>query len=362
MVSQTPTLNLDTPSAEMLDDAYRSLPRAGRVLASCAPSSLASTLRLMEAVGFVAMRVSTGLVDGPPYLVIGYKAKHGPCYDTGKTARYNGTALAALDDDNHLLFGELPVCEKTAVVYTLAPYSGLVEVSQGDQDLMARLDQNPVLFDCNTFERDLERLLAQLPAEGDEHGGEVPVLYPGPFRLLVLSDGAMLRRAQATLVARERVDPLVSREGCVTIDTHAIDPLPALSLVEEHRSRGSAALLGDLPLVDTIRSKTECDLDALDTLSFAMRRRIQTLIEQGHQHFILTGSSPEDRYGCCPSTDVGEALQLVDAGILGAYRAPAPPDSCPTTVFAIAGEIAIEAGEPRFRIDPDRRGKVLERL
>ena len=44
--------------------------------------------------------------------------------------------VAALDDDNHLLAGAMRVCEKTALLYALPPYAGLVAVDETTIDYL----------------------------------------------------------------------------------------------------------------------------------------------------------------------------------------------------------------------------------
>jgi hypothetical protein len=318
----------------------------------------------MEVTGFVAMQVSRSQRQGTGIEISAFKAKQGPCYDTGRTVSYLGSAVAALDDDNHLVFRQLRVCEKTAAVYQLPPYHGLVEVSGGDSSLLERLAEAPVLFDCNTYEQDLKRLLGML--DNDQPEGEVDdlaVFYPGPFRLLVSSDGSMVRRGQAVVVARRLAVQLCERDGCVEIEGVAgITPVAAPNLLRVYQELGSACLLGELPLVDTHSRSDEADLSALERVSEAMRKRLLSTIENQDRLFVLTGTDPEDEHGCCPSDEVGDALRLVDAAVLACYRSPAPPDSCPTTVFAFADEISAGEGSPSFTTNQTLRQQVSSYL
>jgi hypothetical protein len=362
--AQTATVYLSHPGSAELGQAFRELPRLGRVIASCHPSEIAATLKAMEDSGLVAMQVHRSQRHSSVCEISAFKAKQGPCYDTGRVARYRGAACAALDDDNHLVFRQLRVCEKTASVYRLPPYQGLIEVSDGDPELLARHEDDPVLFDCNTYEQDLRRLLGMVP---DNREAATPegraVFYPGPLRLLILGDGTMVRRGQATVVAADQAGQLCARDGCVVVegvDTQA--PVAATSLHQAFQELGSACLLGELPLVDTHVERSEADWSVLTRVGDAVRQRLQTVISNNDRFFILTGTDPDDEHGCCPSDEVGDALTLVDAAILSCFRAPAPPDACPTTVFAFAGEIEVTDRRPSFSRNPELREKVLAAL
>jgi hypothetical protein len=355
---------LDHPSVELLEETFRQLPRHGRLLVSCHPADLAETLRAMEDAGLVAMQCNRSSRRGSVIEISAFKAKQGPCYDTGKEASYLGTAVAALDDDNHLVFRQLRVCEKTAEVYQLPPYHGLVKLSDGDPRLVNRLADDPVLFDCNTYEQDLEHLLSMVSDSRPETDSRsMTVFYPGPFRLLVLSDGSMVRRGQATTVAHEHVVQLCERDRCVEIDgITGVMPVAAANLLQVYQELGSACLLGELPLVDTHRGPGEADFSALERVSETTRKRLISIIKNQDRLFVLTGTDPDAEHGCCPSDEVGDALSLVNAAILACYRSPAPPDSCPTTVFAFAGEISAGEGSPGFTTNHVLRQQVLDYL
>ena len=103
----------------------------------------------------------------------------GPCYETGRSASYEGEALAALDDDNHLLFVDMRVCEKTGGLYAQQPYEELVSVTDADPALMEKLDLEPVPFDCDTLERDAGNLREKV--SGEPVAERAKALYCGPF-------------------------------------------------------------------------------------------------------------------------------------------------------------------------------------
>ncbi len=356
---------LQDPDFSTLEDAYRGLPTKGKIILSCRFQELPGTLKNMEAVSFVGMSINTGGFKKSRVEVIAYKAKVGPCYDTGRKVAYGGAALAALDDDNHLVFGELRICEKTANVYRLPPYKNIMKVSKGEEKLLARLKDDPIPFDCNTYEEDFARLLKMVPGPSriDTESDRIPLFYPGPFKLLILKDGSLIRRGQTTLTAKCEAVPLIQKDGCIDVGhIEEQKPAPIQNLKEAYGKSGSACLLGDLPIHNTFIHKSTRDFTVLPAVNKGMKKKLLELIKKEGKYFVLTGTNPSDPHGCCPSLDVGIALKLVDAGILSSFGSPTPPDGCPITIFAFAGEITIKDREPRFKINSELRGKVLNHL
>jgi hypothetical protein len=342
------TLTLASPSAADLQNAYRGLSARGSVAITCAPSEIEAVLLAAERAGFHGLRVDGGRITA-------HKGKEGPCFDTGRTARYLGSAAAVLDDDHHLLFGRLRVCEKTGRLYASEAYQGRIEVSDADGALLARLDKDPAPFDCNTFESDAKKLASTLsssPAAGEG----IAVFYPGPFKLLILADGTMVRRGRPVRVPAAQARELEQRDGAVPhAEGAAADPQNFAAL---YREQGAAFLLGDL---GPARAPNPADLDALDELPEAMKRRLQTVLARGEEYFILTGSDPGQKDGCCPSNDVGLANRLVEKGILEARGELANSD-CPVTLYAFATEIRPGNGKPVFVRNEALRAAVRERL
>jgi hypothetical protein len=144
-----------------------------------------------------------------------------PCYETGRSATYTGPGLAVGDDDHHFIAGTIRMCEKTSRVYRSAAYTGRIEVGEADLELLARLDTDPVPFDCDTLADDAEAIAGQVP----EHPGpaERSVIYRGPFRYLVLNDGAVLRRGIPAAVAGAQAERLVA-ENCAVASPFAAPP------------------------------------------------------------------------------------------------------------------------------------------
>ncbi|HYE97580.1 MAG TPA: hypothetical protein VEJ18_01665 [Planctomycetota bacterium] len=313
----------------------------------------AEALREAERAGFVGIRLEGSSIRA-------WKGKDGPCHDTGRTAEYRGGAAAAMDDDAHLLVGRMRLCEKTARIYRTA-YAGVVEVSEPDPALMARLDRDPAPFDCDTFEADARALAARLeaPGPGDER---VALLYPGPFRRLILADGTIVPRGRAVAVARRHADALVAKDGARLVDGDA--PAPE-NYARLFRERGPAALLAPDEGAPLFRPAAGEDAAlfrrALIGTSEPMRRRLRALLERGEEYFILVGSDPSDQDGCCPSDDVGAANALVRAGVLEAWCS-SPAAACPATVYAFAGEIRSGGERPSFTRNEAVRARALDLL
>ena len=287
----------------------------------------ADDLLEIERAGFVGLRI-----EGPR--VRAWKGKDGPCFETGRSATYKGAAAAALDDDRHLLFGTMRLCEKTARVYRLPPYAGLVDVTEATAP-------GTEAFDCDTFEADAAKLAAGLSRSA---GGErVPIFYPGPFKLLILRNGDLLRRGQACAVPADLAKALLEKDGAIA----AKEGLEPPNSLVEYANRGALCPLGDLAFRASTSPARAPDLEAVVDAAEPLRRRLLKLIERGDEYFLLVGSDPADAEGCCPSDDVGRANALVKAGVLEAWTASAEA-SCPSTVYAFAGEIASRGEQPAF--------------
>jgi hypothetical protein len=304
------------------------------------PAELYKTLKNGESAEFPAAERESVERAGFVGLVIegerlrAWKGKDGPCYETGRSARYRGAAAAALDDDKHLLFGDMRLCEKTARVYALPAYAKVVEVGPADPAYAAR---EPVLFDCDTFERDAATLAASLAKRPDIPRS--PVLYPGPFKLLILKDGTMIPRGRPVRAAAEEL----LRSGEVRPAAEGVEPDNYLDL---YAARGALCLLSER-MESTSSAPRRLRMSALADATEPMRRRLLKLIERKDDYFILVGSDPADQDGCCPNDDVGHANALVNAGVLEGWVSSAEA-ACPTTVYAFAGEIVKGGERPEF--------------
>lgn len=352
------TLELTRPGPAELEQAYRALSAQGSLVVACTPEELASTLGAAERAGFYGIWIE----PGEQAKMTAHKGKEGPCYDTGRTARYRGTAAAAMDDDHHLLYGKLRVCEKTGRLYSSAAYRGQIEVSEPDESLYRRLGQDPAPFDCDTFEADAKTLAASLSAAPISGGPTHVVYYPGPFRLLILTDGSMVRRGRPVRIAADLARALAGQDGAL-LDPAGIlgTPVDAANYSDLYRARGAACLLEPAPPEKPPPHSRPARLEALDEASEAMRRRLGTFLSRGDEYFILTGSDPSQKEGCCPSNEVGNANQLVEAGILESHGAASGAD-CPVTIYAFAGEIREAGASPTFIRNEALRERVQARL
>jgi len=360
---------LENPDETAVRDAFARLPKRGRIEVRCRWERRLEMQRILSVMGAFAIR-HYPRSDFQDVQITALKGKVGACFETGRSAIYGGAALAVMDDDYHLIVGKIRVCEKTGGLYTLPPYEGLLTVTEGDAGLIKRLETDPVSFDCNTFEPDAELLATQVFVHEASGESTIPVFYPGPFSLLVLRNGAILRRGHCTCIATNDVKDLQERDGLLVLPPHfaqkaeqpvnysvAYKTLGAGCLLdgEIQTTANPVATIPDKPL-EVLFSKQA--LDEIGRISNGLRRRLLRLIEEEEPYFILTGSDPKDPQGCCPNTQVGEANRLVDLGLLSCYRANAAAESCTTTIYAFAGEITV-GDKPEFSVNGARRRKAL---
>src|SRR6185295_12285113 len=176
----------------------------------------------------------------------------------------------------HLLSGSVRVCEKTARLYVSEAYQGRIDVTEPDPALLARLDKDPAPFDCDTFEADARNLADSLE---DREPGMDPlktVFYPGPFKLLILQDGTMVRRGMRVLLPPDQAAELERRDGAwVDRDLPQTPQVPE-NYPDRYKKEGAACLLGDLSLHS--RSEGKADFDALDEIPPAMKRRLLAVL------------------------------------------------------------------------------------
>jgi hypothetical protein len=366
---------LESPDAAEVREVFQRLPRQASFDLVCAwDQRLVLQQTLLEAGAF-ALRIEP-LASFREVRLTGLKGKSGPCYETGRRAAYLGSAAAAMDDDHHLLSGSLRVCEKTGGLYGLPPYQGLLEVTDPEPRLLARIESDPVPFDCNTFETDAARLAATAFAPAPSGGGTTAVFYPGPFSLLVLADGSVLRRGVGARVASALADDLCARDGLLPLPPHlAAGAVAPEDFPTAYRERGAGCLLGvgmrteagaaepGMDVCGEAGARPRAGLAALDGVSDELCRRLGRLIEAAEPYFILTGSDPRDSHGCCPDRRVGEANRLVEAGVLECSRERAPAGGCTAGIYALAGEITVGPdGQPSFAVDPAARRTLAAAL
>jgi hypothetical protein len=362
---QEHAVRLSEPTADAVRDAFAALPRRGCLECVCRWERRLEALAALEECGAFAITMEP--VDGfVSVRTVALKGKSGPCYDTGRSAAYRGEAAAVLDDDRHLIVGTIRVCEKTGGLYMLWPYRKILAVTEAGPALLALLDSEPVPFDCNTFDADCRKLAELLEnAQRSTFNAQrsrtdldkgAAVVYPGPFRALVLKDGSVVRRGVAVLVPESSARqsgllrlPLALAQEARSCETYA----------EACRERGSAFILEPIGSVaarvtEGVGAENDLAGAALAALRAAphdVKQRLLQLIDAREPYLVLTGSDPELPGGCCPSTQVGAANRLVAAGALQSYAPPAPPDSCAASFYAFPGEISgTHQGSPDFHL------------
>ena len=365
-VFQEHTARLNEPTAEAVRDAFAALPRRGCIECVCRWERRLEALAALEECGAFAITLEPVDAFGSAR-VVALKGKSGPCYDTGRSAVYRGEAAAVLDDDRHLIVGTIRVCEKTGGIYALWPYRGVLAVTEADPALLARLDSEPVPFDCNTFDADCLRL-AEMLETAHRPTPDSPlsaVVYPGPLRALVLKDGSVVRRGVAALVP----ESYVGQNGLLRLPpAQAREAQPCETYVLACRERGAAFILETLGSdakrvvvanAPAVSELTGAALAALRASPRDLKRLLLRLIVAREPYLVLTGSDPDVAGGCCPSTQVGAANRLVAAGALQSYAPPAPPGSCTVTFYAFPGEIVgVHNGNPEFHLCEPVRAQV----
>ena len=281
-------IHLQNPDLQALITAYRTLPRFGEVNIFISVEKLAETLNSVESAGFIGIKISYLNATSGSANISGFKAKNGPCYDTGRFVIYNGAALAVLDDDNHLLIAgkRTPVCEKTANVYKLAVYEDLITCTDPDPVLLAKLNDEPSPFNCDIFEGDKE-ILNKMISESVKDSKSADLFYPGPFKLLVMNDGRIIHRGEVTAVPVSETQRLIEKEGLFrsSLSSHGEPSF----FRELYKVSGSGCLL-DKKLIK--RDPTEAivtDLESLNNVSEPLRAQLLKLILEEKKYFILTG-------------------------------------------------------------------------
>lgn len=324
-------------------------------------AGLASQLDRLERAGFAGMRIKPFRHADAVLHMQACKGKQGTCYNTGRMARYLGVAMAALDDDHHLLWAgeEIPVCEKSARLYGMGVYRERIFCTEPEPGLMEKLLNEPELFDCDTFEASLEKLYTMV------QGKEPPekftdLFYPGPFKLLVLEDGTILHRGRVNKVPAGKAGALMKREGLFAVDGAVEGTFK--SYAKLYLEEGPRCLLGKTDHPVLAGHARDPDFSAMGGLTRELRHRILHAIAQDKDYFMLTGSNKEEQFGCCPSDEVTQADRLVRAGILSASREPVAPGSCPVTLYAFGNEMGFENGNLIFTRDLNLRQEVLSRL
>ena len=356
-------ISIQDPDDHVVVDVYRRLPRIGRLLLKIKLSKLSHTMQLLENTGFCAIYISPFGFSDVSCHILAYKGKQGPCYDTGRKAIYTGAAIAALDDDNHLLLvkEEMPVCEKTANVYSFSPYRKLIRCSSASADHQEKLKNDPETFNFDNLEENLDRLYNGLK-KIEKEKERVFLFYPGPFKSLILNDGSIVRRGKVNNIPESKRKILINEEKLFDLKQHK--KVKAITFQNEYPKSGAEFLMESYSTkkdADIITFR-ETDFTFLNELKTGLKIRLVTTIKKRKKFFILTGTEPEDRLGCCPSEEVEEANKLVRAGILSSYSHSVPTGTCPVTTYSFKDEMQKKEGHVNFNINPVFREQVFHSL
>ncbi len=349
---------LQDPTFIELDDAYRGLPKLGEIWITTSNYQLA--LHELEKIGFVGMEILSNETKDKPDGIRAFKGKHGPCLFTGWKAQYKGAALAALDDDNHMLFRDeyKSVCDKTSRIYFLPHYKNRIDCIKESDDPVQHKAQNEE--GSGDFESDQSFLFNQLKNEARSSDGRKVYFYPGPFMMLILQDGTIIRRGKWNSIPVKLADELVRLDGLRKLTGGRNEKVSYFQ--DEYASYGSACLLGDFKFERIGPLDRETDFSQLSQLSSDFRGRLLKLIAARKKYFVLIGNDDQDQFGCCPSHEVTEANLLVKHGILTALSEPMQGDSCPVTIYAFKDEISFHENVLTSNINAGFRKQVNTHL
>jgi len=351
-------MHLQNPDRLAIDDSYRRIKILDGVTFIVDVGRLENTLKDLEETGFVGMTIFPFSPSENVRKIEAFKGKHGPCYDTGRRVIYTGAALAVLDDDHHMLIAgkPLPVCEKTANVLSLPVYETVIETIMTGKE---NHPDSPEYFRYDNMEEDQEILLKKvkgpLPASD-----RIPLFYPGPFKLLILSDGTLVRRGKISDIPLVESKKLVRQDHLFNIVDKAFGTTEFYQ--DLYRRFGPRWIFQDFKVENRSEHLVSPDFSRLNGISKNIRDKILRMIRDENEYFILTGSDPIDHLGCCPSQEVAEANKLVRAGILESCSQTHFEDACPVTIYAFQGEMKEEKQDVKFQPDPDFRRTVLNKL
>ena len=350
-------LNTHNPSQNDIEEIYRNLENFKSVLFSVSENKIVEICRDLEICGFVALKIIQQRNE-MLFNIKAWKGKHGPCYDTKRTVIYEGEALAVIDDDYHVLIrgDEQAICEKTAQVHMLTPYvhskvSGGTEVKSEDM---------PLPFDCDDLDQCTRVLLEKIEKTAEEDC--VQLFYTGPYKVVVLEDGSIMRRGVVNRISNKWAE-LCKQEGAIE-NKNALAPevkyfnLQTLSDTIDAFVKNPPAKNGQSAEL-VFKESCELEMNACDHILPKFKNKLLKVIENKQTYFLLTGSDPDDKLGCCPSEEVGSANSLVQAGVLSKIQAESDSQNCPVQIYAFRNEIK---DLEKFEIDFEFRKKVEKRL
>jgi len=350
---------LMNPSFLEIDDAYRGMPKHGKI--EIKTSNLHQVLKDMEKIGFVAIEIINTVEGQTAWTIRASKGKHGPCTFTGNYTVYKGVALAALDDDLHLMPANqfIEVCDKTYAVHMLMAYEGLIEGKLAGETITdSQVDREE--NDPDDFDSTLSRLYESLQEASPDMENRKMLFYPGPFRLLILMDGTIVRRGKWNAVPSALADQLIKEEGLI-ISKSAFQEEPVF-LQDQYKQMGASALMDELKLEMQESIEYSTDLNSLDHIRKPLKERLLKLLDEKKKYFVLVGSDLSDELGCCPSEEVTEANRLVRSGILSAFSEPDQGEACPLTFYGIKGEMTAADTGLEVNFNDRFRKQIYNRL
>ena len=344
-----------------VEQAYSKLAKWGTLETACPLIEMPPALKLIENAGFFGLTLK--IIKKQSAMITARKGKDGPCFDTGRTAFYLGSALAVLDDDNHFIYKSIRVCEKTGNVYASKPYRGHLKVTRADKKLLKTLATDPVPFNCDTFERDAALLNKMI--RYSEEKPETPLLYPGPFKKIILKNGTILRRGEISLVSSKTARKLARKEKCARVLPEELfaEPFIPANFREEYKKAGPLFILDKAATAAPKAVSRVSGFEKLANIPGDLRVKLLSVIKHKIPYFVITGSDPRIAGGCCPSIEVYFANKLAKAGMLSSWMPPLSKDACTMTVYAFKGEMQdAKKGEPKFTLNAAFRAKILKHL
>ena len=241
------TLNLESQTVSAMEKAYSKLPARGTLTIRTDELRVSGVAARLEKLGFIGLTLE---FRNKKIYIHCYKGKEGPSYETGRTAIIKSNLLAAaIDDDNNLLFKSVKISEKTAQIYLASLYRNYVEVSDPVPELFAKLKVKPDVFNPVVQDSSAEELNKVLSSEKEKQ--ETTVFYKGPFKMLILKDGTMIRRCQPVLLSKETAK-LLETENCeaikVNINKKNSLKFQPMNYSEKYKIAGRYFLLSNFPL------------------------------------------------------------------------------------------------------------------
>ncbi|MCG8306768.1 MAG: nitrophenyl compound nitroreductase subunit ArsF family protein [Cytophagales bacterium] len=340
----------DPPFIE-LEDAYRGLTHLSYLHVKTAnPEEIMANL---EKIGFVAICILSFNNENRSYMFRASKGKHGPCFYSGLKITYNGIALAAIDDDNHVFINnrETSVCDKTARILHLPDYGALVTCEKAEAGTGKEEDD---------FEQSLESLSGLLSGSNENSSARTPYLYSGPFRFLIMNDGLIIRRGTRATIPEKFDKDLLIREGFKDWGHGA--SYAQIYFQDVYQREGAAYLMDHVRPALANSPDYETDLSKLKGISKRFKRRLIKVIENERKYFVLIGNEAEDKLGCCPSEEVTEANAFVRSGILDSLSEKTRGDACPVTLYAFKHELSTDETGFSCKLNDEFRSGIYERL